>query len=136
MAAPQPSIFASIMAAMHVVATTRKGAYSLITAVFATVSGFIFCIAMTASYFQGKLTPDVYWTKLQVAWGVVGTAWTIVVGIYMGSTAYEDRGKNMANANAPPPAQSGALDLEAKKDVDQVLDDVKIDITPLPDTKK
>ncbi len=63
---------------------TRKG----LAAIFATIVGSIYAVALTVSYFQGKSTPDAYFTHLQAAGGGVMAAW----GLYMFSVATEDAG--------------------------------------------
>lgn len=74
------------------IARTRKGVAAIVT----TIMGSLYAFALTASYFQGKLDRDIYWTKLQVTGGVISAVWMV----YMSGTAYEDGQKN-----SPPIAQ-------------------------------
>lgn len=61
---------------------SRKG----LAALFATVVGTVFAIALTVSYFQGKFTPDAYFTHLKGAGAGVMAAW----GLYLWGVSNED----------------------------------------------
>ncbi len=82
---PSPSPNETFWSTLRRIGRTRKGA----AAIIATVIGTVYAFALTVSYFQGKLSPDMYFTKLQLDGGAITAAWML----YIGGTAYEDGNK-------------------------------------------
>lgn len=77
-------------------AQTRKG----LATIYVTIVATVYAAAMTVSYFQGKLTPDAYWDKLNKPGGAIVAAWLI----YTLGTSYEDgqEKKRPPIATTPP----------------------------------
>jgi hypothetical protein len=61
---------------------SRRG----IAAMVATVVGTVHALGLMASYFQGKMTTEVFFDNLKIVGGYVGGAWAL----YQLGTAYED----------------------------------------------
>lgn len=70
-------------------------------------------IGLTVSYCQGKLTPNLYWTKLESVGGGLTAAWTALGLAYVGGTAYED-GQQKAGPKNISVATSDASTAESK----------------------
>lgn len=76
--APPPTFWSTVLR----IASSRKGVGAFVT----TAIGSVYALGLCVSYFQGKLTPDSFFTHLQTAGGVVTAGWLF----YIGGTAAED----------------------------------------------
>lgn len=72
------------------IAQTRKGIGTMMSALSSGFVAAVFMVGITVSYWQGKLTPDAYWARLQIVGGGLTAVWTLLGMIYVGGTAYED----------------------------------------------
>lgn len=103
---PSPSGWQRILKSSKVIAASA-------VAGAATLISIVYMIGLTVSYCLGKLTPDLYWTKLQVVGGGLTAAWTLLGLAYVGGTAYED-GQQKAGPKSISVASSDASTADPK----------------------